>query len=303
LVLAHESAPFPVWPQVSVVHDLTILKSFSGRLSALQRLQHWFWVLGLRRSRWIVCISDKTRDDLLAHYPKLAPQVVTVYEGVDKHIFCEADSSEDSFVMSRYGVTKPYLLYAGTLAPHKNVEFLIPVLAGLRRRHPDLALLIVGKYDQSARNRLLRIATECQVADRILLLGYVSDNALAALMRQCAAFVFPSLNEGFGLAPVEAMSCGAPVIASAAGSLPEVIGDGAVLIRHADKHEWVVALDSVLADSTVRSQLRARGLTRAATFSWASAARGYVRLLESHVDSTKSVERQARATDHRRRTA
>jgi O-antigen biosynthesis alpha-1,3-mannosyltransferase len=189
---------------------------------------------------------------------------VTILEGVDRRVFHAGEGDA--------GVCGNYLLYAGTLAPHKNVPFLVPVLSRLVAEGMDLRLVVTGKHPPAEREALLSQARRHGVAERVQFPGYLSDDELALLMRGCAAFVFPSLNEGFGLAPVEAMACGAPVVAAAAGSLPEVLGDGGLLLDAADTDAWVRAVRRLREDGAFREDVRRRGLRRSREFDWDTAA-------------------------------
>lgn len=282
LALGHELPPFPRTRQIAVVHDLTDFKSFSGRDTLATRARNTLWKAGLRRSARVIAISQATRDDLLDVFRLDPRRVEVVYEGFDPYLFRPAAAP----------ATRPsrFLLYAGTLDPHKNVAFLLNVFGRLRGQFPDLRLKLVGRHDAGRRAALLAAVLPPLRAD-IDFLGFVSDAELAALMGQCAAFVFPSRNEGFGLAPVEAMACGAPVLAAGAGSLPEVIGEGGVLLSPNDVDAWVSELARILSDDTYRAELSARALTRSHAFSWDDAASAYRRLLTPLSDAEASRER------------
>jgi glycosyltransferase involved in cell wall biosynthesis len=279
LLLAHESAPFPWWDQVAVVHDLTALRSFSGRNTLLRRLHHALWLAGLRRSRHIIAISVATRDDLVSRYPELAPKTTVVHEGVDRSVFGEGAAPADDSVLEAFGITDRYLLYVGTLAAHKNIPFLVPVLARLAAAGDDVQLVLAGGHPVADQDALRRLAGEHGSAHRLVFPGYVDDGALAALMRRCDCFVFPSRNEGFGLAVVEAMACGAPVVSSSAGSLPEVVGEGGVLLSPDVETEWVRVISRVLGEPGYRAELRSRAVERAGQLSWDRAAEMYIDIL------------------------
>jgi glycosyltransferase involved in cell wall biosynthesis len=279
LMLAHESAPFPFRNQVAVVHDLTVIKPYSGTASYLHAAQHRIWLAGLRRSRNVVTVSDATREDLIRNYPELRSKTLTILEGVDRATFHERNLESDQEVLSELGISTRYLLYSGTLAPHKNVPVLMPILSALVREGRDIEFLITGRHSIGEQDVLLDEARKHDVADRVRFVGYLTDEQLAALMRHCASFVFPSLNEGFGLAPVEAMSCGAPVVSSPEGSLKEVIASGGVLCPPLDQKAWLNALRSVLDDEGTREEIRNRGVARAQELSWKAAAKEYKAVL------------------------
>lgn len=279
LLLAHESAPFPWWPQTAVVHDLTALHVASGRNTLLHRVLHRLWVSGLRRSSHIVAISEATRTDLLKRHPELTAQTVVISEGVDRDVFTNREFHCDGDLLPACAGASDYLLYAGTLAQHKNLPFLVKILADLIAQGRQLRLALVGKHDALAKESLQSVISEEGVARSVDFLGYVSDETLAALMRRCACFTFPSLNEGFGLAVAEAMACGAPVVCSSAGSLPEVVRDGGVLLPPHDRAAWTHAISVVLDDTAFRLDLKRRGVERATQLTWDAVAKCYSSLL------------------------
>ncbi len=292
LLLAHESAPFPWWDQVAVVHDLTALRSFSGRNTALRRLHHGLWLSGLRRSRHIIAISEATRDDLVWRYPELAAKITVVHEGVDRSVFRQDAAPDDDDVLAAPGIAGRYLLYVGTLASHKNIPFLLPILARLASAGEDVRLVLAGGHASAERDALGRVAREHGVEQRLIFPGYVDDAALAALMRQCSCFVFPSRNEGFGLAVVEAMACGAPVVSSSAGSLAEVVANGGVLLSPDSEAEWVEVISRVLGDRAFRADLRQRGIARAEELTWDRAAERYLDILQARGSTSERPTRR-----------
>lgn len=298
LLLAHESAPFPSRDQVAVVHDLTALRPYSGRTGMLRRWHHALWLMGLRRSRHVIAVSDATRDELVARYPELAPKIVVVHEGVDHSVFRPDDAGAMRETLPSDLRLRPFLLYAGTLSPHKNVSLLVPLLARLASTAQELRLVVAGRYTEEELESLRRHAASHAVAERVVPLGYVSDAMLAALMRHCAAFTFPSRNEGFGLAVAEAMACGAPVLASNAGSLPEVVGSGGVLLPPDDADAWAAAGARVLTDASFRARVVEAGLARARELTWDRAAQRYLDLLRP---TTSRVVAGAGAGSPRRR--
>jgi glycosyltransferase involved in cell wall biosynthesis len=157
----------------------------------------------------------------------------------------------------------PYLLYVGNRKPHKNLARLVSALARVEER-AALRLVLSGPAEQD----LITLARSVGVDDRIEFLGNVPEEKLPALYRGAIAFVFPSLYEGFGLPPVEAMACGTPVVSSLATSLAEVVGDAAVAIDPFDVDSIAAGIDKVVGDDQLRRELRSRGFAQAARFSW-----------------------------------
>jgi len=248
------------------VHDLTDFKAYAGRNGTLSRVRNRLWQTGLNRSDVVIAISEATRHDLAATLGISGSRVRVVYEGVDQERFTPGGPG--------VATAPPFLLYVGTLDAHKNVPFLLRIHAELVARGLDVELVLAGRHPRE-RVAALADALPEAVRERVRWAGFVDDAELVRLLRSCAAFVFPSLNEGFGLAVVEAMACGAPVVSSGAGSLEEVVGAGGLVLPPTDEGQWVGALERVLGDPSYREALVARAVTRAEAFSWDRAAASY----------------------------
>jgi len=280
LALAHELAPLPLLRQIAVAHDVTQLRSYAQRDGLAERVRQRLWVRGMQRSARVIAISNATCRDLIACAGLEESAISVIGEGFDPAIFRPAPGSAQP--------ARPYLLYAGTLAPNKNVPFLLRVFARVRERH-DVDLVLVGKQDPQEVARLMSGVPEAARAS-VRFRGFVSDEQLAGLMQNCAAFVFPSLNEGFGLAVVEAMACGAPLISSEAGSLREVVGPGGLLLDPNDEAAWVEAIDKTLSDEEYRGALSERGLSRSRIYSWDTAAASYRDLVTGGAGSSAGAQ-------------
>ena len=274
LLLAHETAPFPLVDQVAVVHDLTDYKPYSGRASVGTAVRNALWRTGLLRSKAVVAISRATRQDLVEILDVDPARVRVIYEGVDRTRFAPLDrpSSGDRQLPER--PARPFLLYVGTLDPHKNVPFLLRVYQRLLDEGSDVDLVLAGRYSTSQAEAHARTLSD-QARRGVRWLGFVDDDTLAGLLAASTAFVFPSRNEGFGLAAAEAMACGAAVVSSDAGSLREVVATGGVLLSPDDLEGWVSVVRRVLASDDYRDELRARARARADAFSWDRAAAAY----------------------------
>jgi glycosyltransferase involved in cell wall biosynthesis len=177
----------------------------------------------------------------------------------------QGTTSADEF-RKKYDVGKRFLLYVGSLKPHKNVSVLIRVFSTLRER-TDVQLVCVG--ERLVGNAALHsLCMSAGIADRVRSLGWLPETDLIAAYRAATAVVLPSLYEGFGFPMLEAMACGTPVIGSNAASIPEVVGDAGILFDPTNQGELAAAIQSVLDDSSVRESLRERGLRRAKLFTW-----------------------------------
>jgi len=260
---------FPAVRQIAVVHDLTQVRGLRQLGGRAHDLRIRLWREGLKRSDAVIAISSATKADLIETFGIAADRVYVIHEGFDPTIFFPGAATD---------ANRPYLLYAGTLAPNKNIPFLLRVYAKVRERGANVDLRLVGRYSAEVAADLLA-SVPAAYRDGVHFAGFITDQQLGEQMRGCAAFVFPSLSEGFGLAPVEAMACGAPTVSSYATSLREVVGDGGVLLSPTDERAWVNTLVRLLADRAFQDELRRRAVRRSAAFSWDRAAQAYAALI------------------------
>jgi glycosyltransferase involved in cell wall biosynthesis len=232
----------------------------------------------LRPGDWALAISERTRADLLEFRPDLDPARVRVTPlAADPRLFYPVgDPERIGEARARHGVPEgPYLLSLNTLEPRKNLDRLVRAFARLAGEEGarDLSLVLVGGRGWKTGALFRAIEEAGPVRSRIVLAGYVADEDLAPLYSGATAFVYPSLYEGFGLPPLEAMQCGVPVIASGTSALPEVVGDAGILVDPRDADALCQAMLEVYRDAALRERLRARSLARAARFSWERCAR------------------------------
>ena len=221
-----------------------------------------------RRSDRILTVSEASKRDIL-HFFNVPPEkIVVVYNAIDERFWIEPAADDIARVRERFQLDHGFVLYAGTIKPHKNLVRLIEAFAELRKGEFDeLKLLIIG--DEISKLPALRRAVHShKLHKHVRFLGFLPDETLAALYRLAAVFVFPSLYEGFGLPPLEAMASGTPVVTSNVSSLPEVAGDAAVLVDPYDVDSIVSGVRRVLTDPALADDLRRKGLVRARDFSW-----------------------------------
>jgi glycosyltransferase involved in cell wall biosynthesis len=267
----HLLLPLQGVPTVLTVHDL-IFHHLPGHHKALNR-----WYLNLtmplfcRRATHLIAVSETTCQDLIAAY-KLPPEKITVIREAADPRFCPQPPEAIAAVRARHGLPEQFLLYVGTIEPRKNLVRLLHVWEALYQRGDVPPLVIVGRRGWLS-DDFFAALEQSPVRVGVLLTGYVSDEDLPALYSAATAFVFPSLYEGFGLPPLEAMACGTPVLCSATSSLPEVVGDAALLFDPEEPEAIAEALRRVAKDAALRERLRSEGLRRAAEFSWDRAAR------------------------------
>jgi glycosyltransferase involved in cell wall biosynthesis len=195
-------------------------------------------------------------------------------------------------VRARHGITRPVILYNGSKKPHKNVLSLIEAYFKLRNeRKLSCQLVIVGKRDNSSRETnyraIERKITGTESGDDVIFTGQTSDQELAELYGTANVFVFPSLYEGFGLPPLEAMACGCPVVASRTSSLPEVCGDAARYIDPNDIESICDGISDVLSDQELAHDLSEKGLRQAKQFSWERCAHETLAVYNEVIDETR----------------
>lgn len=273
-------------PSVVVMHDLTALKfpEAYGKLTVAQT--QWLVPRMLRKAAAVVAVSESTRRDLLEIFRLDTGKLEVIGEGYDRAVFWPRGEAEVEAAKAAHGIRGAYLLYAGTFSRHKNLGLVARALADLGPAGAGLSLVLVGRKDAGAYAEFEALAQQLGLAARVVTPGYVSRDELAALMSGAAAFVYPSRYEGFGLAPLEAMACGAPVVASKVASLPEVVGAGGVLVSSAQAGEWAEALRLVLGAPRVEMATAARA--QAAKFDWDDAASRLLDLLRRVVSGGRS---------------
>jgi glycosyltransferase involved in cell wall biosynthesis len=234
-----------------------------------------------RRAERIFTVSETSKADILRYCDVPAERIIVVHNAIDDRFAAPPDLEAVERVRERYRLNGPFALYVGNIKPHKNLERLIDAFDLVRRGgYERLELLIIG--DQISKYpRLRRAVDRHKLHKHVRFLGFVPDDTLAALYRLATVFVFPSLYEGFGLPPLEAMASGTPVVTSNRSSLPEVVGDAAVLVDPYSAASIAEGIQRVLSDADLRRALSERGLARAREFSWESSIR---RIHEVYMD-------------------
>ena len=223
-----------------------------------------------RASKRIIADSEHTKRDIVKNLGAAPEKVAVIYCGVDEIYRPEKDGNKLKAIRDRYGIEREYILYVGNHGDNKNLLRLIHAYSMLKARK-RYNLLIGGKIDPR-RTRLYRAPEELGIADSVTFTGYLPDEDLPGLYTMASLFVFPSLYEGFGFPPLEAMACGTPVVCSNATSLPEVAGDAALMFNPLNADEMTERMDEALSDEALRAGLREKGLERASAFSWREAA-------------------------------
>jgi glycosyltransferase involved in cell wall biosynthesis len=282
LHVQYTAPPFCPVPVVATIHDLAFERmpeTFTRRGSFQLKLTVRSTA---KKAARVATVSEYSRKDLLNIY-KLPPEkVVVTYNGIEPHFTPHQTSpGEAEAVRSRYGISREYFLAVGSLQPRKNLVRLIKAYARLREENEDFRrqLVIVGRKLWLAHEIFDEVKKQ-RWAEDVILTGYVSDEDLPALYRAARAFVYPSLFEGFGLPPLEAMACGTPVITSDTSSLPEVTEDAALLIDPNDESALARALIEIDRNESLRATLQEKGIAQAGKFTWRDAAEKTLRLYQ-----------------------
>ena len=229
--------------------------------------------LAAKRATRVLTVSESSKRDIQKFVDIPAGKIDVIYNSFDPRFGVEPNEEAVSRVRERYQLHADFVLYAGNVKPHKNLERLIEAFQVVRKRGLDnLKLVLIGD-DISKYTALRRAVHRHQLHNYVRFLGYLPEETLAVMYRLAGVFVFPSLYEGFGLPPLEAMASGTPVVTSNVSSLPEVAGDAAVLVNPYDADAIADGLYRVLTDQNLRSELRRRGPERARHFSWESSVR------------------------------
>jgi glycosyltransferase involved in cell wall biosynthesis len=283
-------------PYAVTIHDLSSL--FYDDASGLLHAIHGFRLRrGLERAGGIIAVSGATQRDVINLVPTAQERVRLIYNAPDPLFLqrrfqdspgetgAQGVSRERHRILERYQIRYPFLLYAGSIRPQKNIPRLIEAFAvaraGLENHagYRDLRLIIIG--DEISRHPDVRRAViHSRVEHCVRFLGFIPFDTLRVFHELATAFVFPSLYEGFGLPPLEAMASGTPVIASAVSSLPEVVGGAAMLVNPENVFDIARGITEVLLNDSLREELIFKGRKQAASFSWARTADGVLKLYE-----------------------
>ena len=281
-------------PFVITVHDLLDYMYRAHTNNGMRRTIHNYMTRQvMQHAARIFAVSNFTKRDVSRYFNIRPEKVEVVYNALDES-FQRGHSSaaEQEMMRGRYQVDSPFLLYAGRISPHKNVARIIEAFSALKGElakqgeYPDLKLIIIG--DEVSKNPDIRRAViRSGMQQDVRFLGYVSIDVLRIFFDMAKVFVFPSLYEGFGLPPLEAMAHGTPVVASNTSALPEVVGHAALMVNPENVFEISRALQRALTDQPLRERMKAAGLEQAQRFSWEVSVRRMLKVYEQVVAEHK----------------
>jgi glycosyltransferase involved in cell wall biosynthesis len=260
---------------VVTVHDLSFLTHPDTHYPPLRRYLERVVPRSVRRADLVLADSEQTKRDLGTYLGTPRGKIEVVLSAADPVFRRIEDQTAIAAVRQRHGLQRPYVISVGTIQPRKNLPV---VFDALRQVHRDLLLVHVGRPGWLC-EPIFAALDRSGVKDRVRIVG-VDDAELAALYSGAVALVFPSLYEGFGLPCLEAMACGAPVIASHAGSLLEVVGDAGIVVDPADSAAIAAAIERLLDDEPFRRDLIRRGYAQTARFRWDDSGRRLKSLLQ-----------------------
>lgn len=261
---------------VVTIHDLAFMTHPECAVPALRAYLNRVVPRAARRADQIIAVSQRTADDLVELLGVEPKKITVIHLGVDPSVQRVEDADRLSAAVTRYGLRRPFVLAVGTIEPRKNFARLIEAFSLAKERIGGPAQLVIAGRKGWLYDDVFQAVDRLGVRDDVRFLDYIPDGDLPTLYSLAAVVAMPSLYEGFGIPIVEAMACGAPVVASSAGSLPEIVGDAGLLAAPADVDALADALTRAVSDETLRAQMIARGRVRAQRFDWDEAARQHV---------------------------
>lgn len=255
---------------ITIIHDFTTWRFPAKHLPRAVLIERWFLPLALKSSNHLLVISEFTKQEAVALFHVPASKMTIALGAVDSQFAPIVPTPATiSAIQQKYHLPTKYLLYLGTIEPRKNLSRLIEAWQQVGPEFPEYYLILaggVGWYSQE-------IVDQAKVSQRVILPGYIDDADRPLLFSLSEAFVFPSLYEGFGLPPLEAMATGVPVITSRVASLPEVVGQTALLVDPEQVASIADAIKQLLFSADLRESLRRQGPVQAAKFTWGATAK------------------------------
>lgn len=276
----------PGVPSVVTIQDVIPLLFPKIFNRAKRTYARWMISHAVRVSHTVIATSETTKRALVDMFGLPAERVEVIPLGVSKEFFVSSVRNEyaDRF-RSAFGIERPYILFVGNPKPHKGLDVLLRAYVDLRKRFPELELVIAGGAEDSLRRMLTRLGLPASVSGSVKAIGRTSDDDLIAAYAGAEVLAFPSMYEGFGLPALEAMAAGTPVVCSDGGALAEVAGDAAVVVPAGDAGALRDAIASVVTGDGLKGDLAARGVRRAERFTWNATAHSTLACYERVIGS------------------
>lgn len=265
--------PFVHGKKVVTIHDM-VYKAFPETMNSKTRiLLNLAMNKSMKRADAVVTDSEFSRSEIIKYFPQYRDKVEVVPCGVDCDMFKPIqDRSIIEKVKANHNIKGKYFLYLGTLEPRKNLTRLVKAYEILSRRKEDCPLLVLAGGKGWLYDEIFEEVNKSGLGDKVIFTQYIPGEEICPLMNGAEAFVFPSLYEGFGMPPLEAMACGTPVIVSGSASLPEVVGDCGLIVDAYSEESIADAMEKIADNEELRKQLSEKGISRAREFSWKKSA-------------------------------
>ena len=278
------TSAFALWgrrKRIVTIHDLSFL-FYPEMYSKRRQLAHRFWLKrAVDFSDKIITVSKNTKEDIIKFYNAEPEKINVIHLGIDNKVYYPLkESFHFGQIQRKYNLPKRFIFAVGRLEPRKNFVNLIKAYAILKRK-TDLKekLVIIGNKGYRYKD-IFKTVENLNLKKEVIFLGYVPQKDLPYIYNLASLFVYPSFYEGFGLPPLEAMACGIPVITSTTSSLPEVVGEAAILVNPYNVEEIAEAIYKVLSNKELAEKMRRKGLERAKQFSWEKCGRETLRVYE-----------------------
>lgn len=284
LSLVQEGAYFPHINQIVVMHDMTALRYPDAYAKAHVVFSRYYLPRSLKSCRKVICVSQSTFRDVHDFAGVDYQDMEVVYEGFERSVFYPPSIEEVNSVRALYDLPEHYFFYSGTFSSHKNLITGLQSFASVLVRYPYVRFAFCGRSDSGDFALFMNEAKRLGVDHAITMLGYVPREHLHVLLGEATAYIFPSLFEGFGLAPLEALASGAVVISSNAGSLPEVVGEGGYLLSPLDQNAWFETMLSAIERANRGDRLvslREGAVNQAMKFCWDKAVDQMIDIINS----------------------
>jgi len=283
------SAPlfFP-GPVVVTIHDIISIL-FPETIPFASRMFYSKWMpFSYRKASEIITISRSTKKDIVRVLGIDEGRITVIPLGFDKKLEKKLSKAQIDKVRAKYNLPEKYLLHIGTLEPRKNLGFLIDVFSDvIAQGNNDLGLVITGKKGWYYEG-LFEKVKEYSLEERVVFTGYIDEEDKSAIYQGARVFTFPSLYEGFGLPPLEAMASGVPVISSNTSSMPEVIGDAGILLSPHDRSKWVEAIIKLSSSEKKLEEMKEKNKIQVKKFSWDKAAASTLEVYKKAIEEYKN---------------